>query len=268
MKVTVLGAGGRMGYELIRGITKEPDLTLVAAVERDGHAAVGQDAGSFAGLPALGISIGADAAAAIALCDVVIDFTFHSAVPQTAALVAKAGKAYIVGTTGLTEAEEAAVRQAATVVPVVQAPNMSMGVNVLLDLVTRAARTLGLDYDAEVIELHHRHKRDAPSGTALALGQAVAAGRNQDLDQVACHGREGITGERPRGEIGFHALRGGDIVGEHTVALIADGERIELSHKASSRSCLSAGALKAAVWIAGHAPGLYSMRDVLGLSQN
>lgn len=263
--VTILGAGGRMGGALVRGIARTPGLALAAAVERTAHPAVGLDAGVSGGIAPLGVTITTDRDAAITRADVVIDFTFHTEAPAAIAMAAEQGVAYVLGTTGLDDAERAAVERAAKAIPVVWAPNMSTGVNVLLDLVRRAAATLGLDYDVEVVEMHHRHKQDAPSGTALALGRAAALGREQDLKAVARHGREGITGERPRGEIGFHALRGGDVVGDHTVVFATDGERVELTHKASSRDCLASGALKACQWLQGRKPGLYSMADVLGL---
>ncbi len=265
LNVVVLGAGGRMGGALIRGSASLPGLRLAAAVERSGHVATGRDAGVVAGIAPLGIVVGEDRAAAIARADVVVDFTFHTEAPASLAQAVACGAAYVLGTTGLDAHEQEAVRDAATRIPVVWAPNMSLGVNVLLDLVRRAAAALGLDYDAEIVEMHHRHKQDAPSGTALGFGRALAEGRGQDLKEVACHGREGITGERARGEIGFHALRGGDVVGDHTVVFAAEGERIELTHKASSRDCFALGALKAALWLRGRDPGLYTMTDVLGL---
>jgi 4-hydroxy-tetrahydrodipicolinate reductase len=254
-----------MGGALIRGVARSTELALVGAVERAGHAAVGLDAGVSAGIAPLGLAIADDRDAAIARAQVVVDFTFHTEAPASIGKAVACGAAYVLGTTGLDDAERAAVEAAARVIPVVWAPNMSLGVNVLLDLVGRAAAVLGLDYDAEIVEMHHRHKQDAPSGTALGLGRALAAGRNQDLKAVARHGREGFTGERVRGEIGFHALRGGDVVGDHTVVFATDGERVELTHKASSRDCLASGALKAALWLQGRAPGLYAMTDVLGL---
>lgn len=263
--VAILGAGGRMGGALIRGLAKQPELTLSAAVERAGHPAVGQDAGIIAGIAPLGVAVSADRDAAISGAHTVIDFTFHAEVPASVAKAVAAGARYVLGTTGLDESERAAVEAAARRIPIVWAPNMSTGVNVLLDLVRRAAAVLGLDYDAEIVEIHHKHKLDAPSGTALGLGRAVAQGRGQELDTVARHGREGIVGERPRGEIGFHAVRGGDVVGDHTVVFATDGERVELTHKASSRDCLAGGALKAALWLRDRQPGLYAMADVLGL---
>lgn len=265
VNVAILGAGGRMGGALIRCLAKQPELVLSAAVERSGHPAVGLDAGLSAGIAPFGVAITDDRGRAIAAAGVVIDFTFHAEVPGALAQAVAAGAGYVLGTTGLDEAERAAVEAAAKRIPIVWAPNMSTGVNVLLDLVRRAAAVLGLEYDAEVVEMHHKHKLDAPSGTALGLGRAVAQGRGQALASVACHGREGMVGERPRGQIGFHAVRGGDVVGDHTVIFATDGERVELTHKASSRDCLAGGALKAALWLRGRAPGLYAMTDVLGL---
>lgn len=264
--ILILGAAGRMGGALIRGIAARSEtLRLGAAVERADSPALGQDAGVLAGCGPLGVSVTTDLEAALAVSDVVIDFTFHTAVPATIAAAAKAGRAYVLGTTALDEAETAVVHEAARAIPVVWAANMSLGVNVLLDLVQRAASLLGLDYDAEIVEMHHRHKKDAPSGTALALGKALAEGRHQTLSEVAVHGRDGLTGERPRGEIAFHALRGGDVVGDHTIVFATEGERVELTHKASGRDCFAGGALLAATWLQGKAAGLYSMRDVLGL---
>ncbi len=265
LNVVILGAAGRMGTALVRGVLREDEMALAAAVERSAHTALGQDAGRLAGLEAAGVLLGDDRDAAISGADVVIDFTFHADVPASIARAADCGAAYVLGTTGLDDAERAAVEAAARIIPVVWAPNMSLGINVLLDLVSRAAAALGLDYDAEIVELHHRRKKDAPSGTALGLGEALAAGREQTLREVARHGREGILEERPRGEIGFHALRGGDVVGDHTVLFASEYERVELTHKASSRDCFAMGALKAAFWLRGREPGLYTMRDVLGL---
>ena len=266
IRTTILGAAGRMGGALVRGVAARRDtLALAAALERADSPALGRDAGVVAGIEPLGVPVTADLDAALGATDVVIDVTFHAAVPANIRAAAGAGCAYVLGTTALDADEESVVREAATKIPVVWAPNMSLGVNVLLDLVRRAAGVLGLDYDAEIVEMHHRHKKDAPSGTALALGRAVAEGRSQRLADVAVHGREGVTGERPRGEIGFHALRGGDVVGDHVVVFAADGERVEIAHRASGRECFAGGALLAATWLRGRAPGLYSMRDVLGL---
>jgi len=260
--IAILGAAGRMGQALIRCAPRLPGLKVVAALETAGHAALGQDAGLQAGIGAIQVPISAGAAKGV---DVVIDFTFHTAVTANLAAAVTARQAVVLGTTGLTEPEQAAVRAAAAQIPIVWAANMSLGVNVLLDLVRRAAAILGPDYDAEIVEMHHRFKKDAPSGTALALAEALAKGRGVALKDVICHGREGMVGERPRGQIGMHALRGGDVVGDHTVMFACEGERVELTHRASSRESFAMGALRAALWLHGKKPGLYSMRDVLGL---
>ena len=268
-KVLIVGAGGRMGLAMARLIAQRavPGLELVAAVDRAGAPLVGQDAGVAAGVPALGVVLGADLAAGLAARpDVAVDFSSPAAVAATAAQVAAAGVPWVVGTTGLGAAEQAAVAQAARKIPVVLSANMSLGVNLLYALVAQAARTLaGLRYDCEIIERHHRRKKDAPSGTALYLGEAAAQGFGWNLKDVAVDGRTGIPGERPEKEIGFHAVRGGDVVGDHVVLFAADGECIELSHRATSRDTLALGALRAAAWIPGRAPALYGMRDVLGL---
>ena len=269
-KVLIVGAGGRMGLAMARLIAQRavPGLELVAAVDRAGAPLLGQDAGVAAGVPALGVVLGADLAAGLAARpDVAVDFSSPSATAATAAQVAAAGVPWVVGTTGLGAAEQAAVAQAARKIPVVLSANMSLGVNLLYALVAQAARTLaGLRYDCEIVERHHRRKKDAPSGTALYLGEAAAQGFGWNLKDVAVDGRTGIPGERPEKEIGFHAVRGGDIVGDHTVLFAADGECIELSHRATSRDTLALGALRAAAWLPGRAPALYGMRDVLGLT--
>ncbi len=263
--VAILGAAGRMGQALVRSARGMEGVAVAAAVELPSHPAVGRDAGLTAGIGETGVAIGADARAAVAAADVAIDFTFHTEAPRNAALCAALGKDLVLGTTGLDAGEAAGIREAASRVPVVWAPNYSLGVNLLFSLVRQAARTLGLNYDIEIVETHHRLKKDAPSGTALGLARAAASGRGQDLDKVAVYGRHGITGERPAGEIGIHALRGGDVVGDHTVLFAAPGERLELTHRASGRDVFAPGALKAAQWVAGRKPGLYDMQDVLGL---
>ena len=269
-KVLIVGAGGRMGLAMARLIAQRavPGLELVAAVDRAGAPLLGQDAGVAAGVPALGVVLGADLAAALAARpDVAVDFSSPSATAATAAQVAAAGVPWVVGTTGLGAAEQAAVAQAARKIPVVLSANMSLGVNLLYALVAQAARTLaGLRYDCEIVERHHRRKKDAPSGTALYLGEAAAQGFGWNLKDVAVDGRSGLPGERPEKEIGFHAVRGGDVVGDHAVLFAADGECLELSHRATSRDTLALGALRAAAWIPGRAPALYGMRDVLGLN--
>jgi 4-hydroxy-tetrahydrodipicolinate reductase len=260
--IAILGAAGRMGQMLIRCAARLPELRVTGVCERAGHPALGQDAGQIAGIGALGVSL-ADTWPADA--DVVIDFTFHTAVAANLDCALARRQAVVLGTTGLSDDEKQRVADAAKVIPIVWAPNFSLGVNLLLDLVRRAATVLGPAYDAEIVEMHHRLKKDAPSGTALGLAEALAAGRGVDLKAVATYGREGIVGERPRGEIGIHAVRGGDVIGDHTVLFATDGERVEITHKATSREAFANGALHAALWLRGKPAGLYSMRDVLGL---
>lgn len=263
-RVAITGAAGRMGQALIRGADATPGLQVTAAIERDGHPLLGQDAGTVAGLGALGLAISADLAR-VGDADVLIDFSDARAVSAHVRMAAQLGKAVVIGTTGLDAATELEIRQAATRVGVVWSPNMSVGVNLLFELVKQAARALGLDYDAELVETHHRHKKDAPSGTALYLAKAVAAGREQDLAEVVCYGREGMPGARPRGEIGIHAVRSGAVVGDHVLTLASDTEIVSFSHRAMSRDVFAVGALRAAAWVAPQAPGLYGMRDVLAL---
>lgn len=253
-----------MGRALIRCAAARADVTVTAAVEQSGHADVGVDAGVVACGKAIGAAI-VDDIRAVSTADVAVDFSYHEAVPSHIRAAADSGKAMVLGATGLSEEESAAVRGAAASVPIVWAPNMSLAMNVLFKLVADAGSALGMDYDAEIVEMHHRHKKDAPSGTALELARHLAESRGQDLGAAATVGRDGEVGERPQGEIGLHAVRGGDVVGDHHVILAGDGERLELSHRASSRDAFANGALHAAVWVHGRNPGLYSMRDVLGL---
>jgi len=263
--IAILGAAGRMGQSLLRCAAKNPDLNVVAAVERPDAPMIGQPVKPFAGLTSSLLSDSLVFTAAWPVdAQVVIDFTFHAAVPGNLAHAVANKQGYVLGTTGLADNEKALVLAAAKTIQIVWAPNMSLGVNLLLELVRRAAAVLGPDYDAEIVEMHHRLKKDAPSGTALGLAEALAAGRGVDLKEVACYGREGITGERPLGEIGIHALRGGSVVGDHTVMFAADEERIEITHKASSRDAFAAGALRAADWLRERPAGLYTMRHVLG----
>ena len=268
-KVLLMGAAGRMGQAMTRLLAAGaiPGLELAGAVDRADSPLAGQDAGTAAGARALGVRISGDLAAALAARpDVAVDFSFHAATAAAAPRVAAAGVPWVVGTTGLDDAEKAAIAQAARKIPVVLAANMSLGVNLLFALVEQAARALkGRGYDCEIVERHHRRKKDAPSGTALYLGEAAAQGFGWNLQDVAVDGRTGIPGERPEKEIGFHAVRGGDVVGDHAVLFAADGECIELSHRATSRDTLALGALRAAAWLPGRAPALYGMRDVLGL---
>ena len=263
-RVAILGAGGRMGKALIRCAAQFSEIKIAAAIEQSGHSSLGMDAGLAAGAGPLGFVV-SDQLQLAASADVWIDFTVHTAAPAQAARAAELGKAIVIGTTALTDAEMSSVRTSARLVPIVCSPNMSLGVNLLFVLVEKAARALGNEYDIEIVEMHHRHKKDAPSGTALALAGRAAAGRNLSLISAACHGRSGITGERPANEIGIHAVRGGDVVGDHTVMFATDGERVELTHRASSRDALARGALRAAVWVHGREPGLYDMKHVLGL---
>ena len=255
--IGIFGAGGRMGRALIRALADVPGGALSAAVEREGSPLVGQDAALLAGLSAGGILIGFDAAAGIAASAVAIEFSSPAATVKHAALAAEHGVAYVVGTTGLCQADEDVLRAAAERIPVVYAANYSIGMNLLSDLVWRAAARLGPEFDIEIVEMHHRQKVDAPSGSALSLGRV--------LDDVAVRGRDGVTGAREKGSIGFAALRGGDVPGDHTVIFAGDGERLELTHKAGNRDIFATGALRAALWAVGKPAGMYDMRDVLGL---
>jgi 4-hydroxy-tetrahydrodipicolinate reductase len=266
LRIGIVGAAGRMGRMLVAQIGGTGGCVLAGATERPGAAEIGQDAGTLAGIAANGVVLGDDAAAMIAQVDAVVDFTTPDATVAHAELAAQADAAMVIGTTGLTDSHMEALRRAARHVPVVVAPNMSAGVTLLTALVEQVARALDDSFDIEIVEIHHRHKVDAPSGTALGLGKAAAAGRKVELDAVARMAREGQTGARPRGEIGFATLRGGDVVGDHTVVFAGDGERVELTHKATSRQVFAAGAVRAALWTKGRKPGLYSMRDVLGLA--
>lgn len=266
--VVIIGAGGRMGKIMIRLLKEgaEPGLRLSGAVDLWDCPDRDKDAGVATGVGELGIKITTDLAALLPGCDVVIDFSAHQGTSGNAPRVAAAGKGLVIGTTGLGADEKKAVEQAARTIPIVHSPNMSLGMNLLFALVRKAAESLkGKGYDIEIIERHHRKKKDSPSGTAVGLGEAAAAGYGWDLKKTAVDGRSGLVGERPVEQIGFHAVRGGDIVGDHTVLFAADGDCLELSHRATSRDAFARGALRAAAWLAGRAPGLYSMRDVLGV---
>ena len=264
-RIGIVGCAGRMGHMLLKVAGETEGCVIAGGTEAPDSPALGQDLGVQAGLGELGMKIGADPVALFAQADAVIDFTAPAISVKHAELAAQAEAVLVLGTTGLDKEQDAAIARAARHATIVQAANMSLGVNVLLALAERAARTLDPDYDIEIVEIHHRYKVDAPSGTALALGKAVAAGRGVDLDEVAQRVRDGVTGPRRRGDIGFATLRGGDVAGEHTVALVGDGERIELTHRATNREVFARGAIKAALWARGKPPGLYSMRDVLGL---
>lgn len=270
MKIGIAGCAGRMGRALIRqviNVSYEAGTgVLSGGVEQMGCEAIGRDLGHLAGLDVIGVKVSGDVRAVFDVSDVVIDFTLPAVTREHARLAVSSGTALVIGTTGLDARDNAAIDRAAAVVPVVQAGNMSVGVNLLCGLVEQVAGALGEDFDIEIAEMHHRHKTDAPSGTALMLGQAAADGRGVDLGAVSRRGRDGRTGARKAGDIGFAALRGGGVVGDHTVIFAADAERIELTHRATDRGLFAAGAVRAALWCDGRAPGRYSMRDVLGLS--
>ncbi len=261
--ITLIGAGGRMGKTLVRCIESNavPGLKLVGAVDLWDAPDLGKPCGTT------GVNLTSDLAAVAPLADVLVDFSGHQGTAGNAPRIAGWGKGWVVGTTGIGPEGQAAIEAAAKRIPVVQAPNMSLGVNLLFVLLEQAGRALkDRGYDVEIIERHHRKKKDSPSGTALGLGQAVARGLDVKLDEVAVHGRHGLVKtDRSATEIGFHAVRGGDIVGDHTVMFATEGELVEISHRATSRDTFAIGALRAAAWLKGRAPGLYSMRDVLGL---
>ena len=264
--IAVTGASGRMGRMLIREITESDKMHLASAVERPGHDWVGQDVGTAMGGTELGVTVTDDATQAFAKVQAVIDFTAPQATLAFAAEAAKAGIVHVIGTTGMSDDEIAQLAPAAKEgAVIVRAGNMSLGVNLLTQLTKQVAAALDVDYDIEIIESHHNQKVDAPSGTALMLGEAAAEGRGVALADVSDRGRDGITGARKPGDIGFTAIRGGDIVGEHDVMFAAAGERIILRHVASDRALFARGALKAALWGQGKAPGEYDMLDVLGL---
>ncbi|MDA1088829.1 MAG: 4-hydroxy-tetrahydrodipicolinate reductase [Proteobacteria bacterium] len=265
MKIGIVGCAGRMGRMLVREILATDGCELAGGSEAPGSDMIGRDVAEIAGADAVGLTVGDDAKALFQASDVVIDFTVPVATVGHAALAASLGRALVVGTTGLAADHLSSLAKASEKAVIVQAANMSVGVNVLLGLTEQVAAMLGDDYDIEIVEMHHRHKVDAPSGTALALGDAAAAGRGVDLETVAQRGRDGHTGARATGDIGFATLRGGDIAGDHTVIFAGDGERIELTHKAGDRAVFARGAVRAALWTQGQVPGLYSMRDVLGL---
>jgi 4-hydroxy-tetrahydrodipicolinate reductase len=268
VRVAIAGTGGRMGQTLVAAILAQQDVTLAAALEVAGSPLLGRDAGGPLG-QGTGVVVGSDVAAALREADVLIDFTRPAATVAHVHACAEAGVGAVIGTTGLSEADKKALTEAARTIPLVYAPNMSVGVNVLLKVVALAAQRLGADYDVEIVEMHHRHKVDAPSGTALQLGEAAAGALGRDLKTDGVFARDGVIGERRPGAIGFAALRGGDVIGDHTVIFAEPGERIELAHKASSRTTFAHGALRAARFVAARraakAPGLYDMRDVLGL---
>jgi 4-hydroxy-tetrahydrodipicolinate reductase len=264
-RIGVVGCAGRMGRMLIGAIAATPGCVVAGGSERPGSAEIGRDLGVMIGSDALGVTVVDDPDKLFAASDAVVDFTVPAASAAHAALAARHGCAHVIGTTGLDADAIAAIERAARDTRIVFAPNMSLGVNLLLAVVEQVARSLDPDWDIEIVEMHHRHKVDAPSGTALALGRAAAKGRGVALDDVARRARDGIVGARPKGEIGFATLRGGDVVGDHTVVFAAEGERVEITHKAGNRAIFARGAVKAALWTRGRKPGLYRMKDVLGL---
>jgi 4-hydroxy-tetrahydrodipicolinate reductase len=265
MRLIVAGAGGRMGRTLVKAIADAKGFTLVGALEDARSPLIGWDAGTLAGMPENGVKLTGAAATLIDKADGIIDFTAPIATVGFAELAAKAGKVHVIGTTGLSAADEAKIKDAAKSAVIVKSGNMSLGVNLLAALTRRVAKTLDAAFDIEILEMHHNQKVDAPSGTALMLGRAAAEGRGIDLDRHKVTSREGHTGARRAGDIGFAALRGGSVVGEHSVIFAGPAERLELVHKAEDRMIFARGALHAAAWARGQKPGLYSMVDVLGL---
>ena len=267
-RIGITGCAGRMGQMLVREILDTEGCTLSAVQERAGHRWLGRDLGEMMGGAKFGLVVGDDPVTLFADSDAVIDFTSPAASAIHAGFAAQARTIHVVGTTGLSPEQEDDLENAARHTAIVWAPNMSLGVNLLFALTEQVARILGREFDIEISEMHHRAKADAPSGTALALGRAAASGRGVDFEGHAILSREGMTGPRPDGAIGFATLRGGDVVGDHSVIFAGAGERIELTHKASDRHIFAKGAIRAALWARGKPPGLYSMRDVLGLSQD
>jgi 4-hydroxy-tetrahydrodipicolinate reductase len=266
IRLVVVGAAGRMGQALVRAVEALPGAALAGAIEREGSPSLGQDAGLLAGVGRLGVLVSDDALRAFAAADGVLDFTTPAATAHFSELAAQARITHVVGTTGLSDADFSRLRAAARHCVVVQSGNMGLGVNVLATLVKRAAAALGTDYDIEIVEMHHRMKVDAPSGTALLLGEAAAEGRGVTLRDHIAKARDGHHGERKAGDIGFASLRGGTVAGEHSVILAGAGERIVLSHIAESRDNFAHGAVRAALWAHGRKPGYFSMMDVLGLA--
>jgi 4-hydroxy-tetrahydrodipicolinate reductase len=266
MRLIVTGAAGRMGRMLVKAIEETPGVMLAGAIERGGSPALGEDAGLLAGVGATGVKISDDPLAALLGAEGVIDFSAPAASIEIAALAAQARIAHVVGTTGLSEDDLASLAAAARHAPIVRSGNMSLGVNLLAKLVREAARALGQEFDIEIVEMHHRMKVDAPSGTALLLGEAAAEGRGLALNEHSERGRDGFTGARHPGAIGFASLRGGTVIGDHSVLFAGNGERIVLSHHAEDRALFARGAVKAALWARGRKPGLYSMADVLGIA--
>ncbi len=265
MKIAVCGAAGRMGKRILALAHEHPDMEITGALEWSGSPTQGSDAGEVAGIGRLGVQITGDVSEVLKGCDVLVDFSSPDSSVANIKAAAAAGKAIVVGTTGFSEAQKKEISESAMKTRCLVAPNMSMGVNVLFNLAEIVARVLGDTYDVEIIEAHHKLKKDAPSGTAVKLAQIIAHALGRNLQEAGVYGRKGIVGERTAQEIGVMAVRGGDIVGEHTVMFVTGGERIELIHRAHSRDALAKGAIQAALWVISQPPGLYDMQDVLGL---
>ncbi len=265
MKIGIIGCAGRMGKTLVQTVSGHADSKLAGGTEYAASSAIGQDVALVAGLEPCGVAITGSAEELIQSADAVIDFTTPENTLNTAALVAKHGKILVAGTTGFSAAQQEELKTFASKTPIVWSSNMSIGVNLLFAMVEQMAGILGPDYDIEILEMHHRHKKDSPSGTAISLGEAAARGRKVSLNDVARYSREGIIGERPIGEIGFATLRGGSVIGDHTVIFASDDDRIEITHKSSSRGIYARGAVQAALWARGQKPGLYSIQDVVKL---
>lgn len=267
IKVGVIGAGGRMGRMLIEAINDNPQTTLNAAIERQGSSLVGADAGEVAAIGHLNVQIVDDLQSVVDDIDVLIDFSLPDATEKNMQVCAEHNVAMVIGTTGFNEQQEQVLEKASEKIAIVYAGNYSTGVNLSLKLLEMAAKAFGTEADVEVIEAHHKHKIDAPSGTAYMMAEAVADARGQNLKEVAVYGREGQTGEREAGTIGIHAIRGGEIIGDHTVMFIADGEVVEITHRARARMTFAAGAVRAATWVIQQEVGQYNMQDVLGLNE-
>jgi 4-hydroxy-tetrahydrodipicolinate reductase len=265
IKIAVCGAVGRMGQCIINSVVEAEGVELSGALERPGHPQLGQDAGLIVGCGTLGVNISDNLNAVIAGCDVMIDFTVPKVSLKNLEACALKKKPIVIGSTGFTSEERALATELARDIPVIIAPNMSVGVNVCFKVLKDVAKTLGDDFDVEIVELHHNRKKDAPSGTAVRMGEVVAEALGRDYNQVANYHREGMCGERAKKEIGMQTVRGGDIIGEHTVYFIGMGERIEISHRAMTRDMFSRGSVRAAKWVTTQKPGIYDMQDVLGL---
>ncbi len=265
LKIGIVGCGGRMGRMLVTEVTKTNGAAICGGTEPEGSPLVGKDVGALAGVETLNINVTTDPRELFGKCHAVIDFTSPAATVEHAALAAEYGKIHVIGTTGLSNEEQAEITKYGNEATIVQGANMSLGVNLLAQLTKKVAAILNDDFDIEVLEMHHRHKVDAPSGTALLLGKAAAEGRGVDHDTVADRGRDGITGERKKGDIGYAVLRGGNVVGDHTVMFAAENEIVEITHKAGDRAIFARGAVRAAIWASDKPHGNYDMMDVLGL---